>query len=110
MIIIHPREYRLYRANGQEQQQLSQYEGPRYEYDSFVIPEEMMASEPITALLEVTNTGSVVGGETLHLYVDGEPVETTFARIPNRTEEQLDFPLQFQTPRYVRGCRGTIPG
>lgn len=88
---------RLRPATGQ-QQKLSRYEKPRYTYDSFILPEEVMASEPVTALLEVTNTGSVVGGEELHLYVDGESVETVFARVPDQTEKQIDFPHQFQDP------------
>ena len=100
---------RLRPANGQEQQQLPRYEKPRYEYDSFIVPEGVMASEPITALLEVTNTGSVVGGEALHLYVDGESVETTFARVPDQTEEQIDFRVQFQTPGTYEVAVGRSP-
>lgn len=89
---------RLRPAENKQQRELRRYEPPEYEYDSFVVPEETMASESITAFLEVTNTGSVIGGEELHLYVDVEPVETTFARVPAQSEEQVEFSAQFQDP------------
>ncbi|WP_245180832.1 glycoside hydrolase family 97 protein [Haloarcula amylovorans] len=89
---------RLRPARGQEKRKLRQYKEPEYEYGSFIVPEETMASESTSALLEITNTGSIIGGEELQLYVDGESVETTFARVPARNEEQVEFPIQLREP------------
>jgi hypothetical protein len=89
---------RLRPAKRKVQRELCRYENPSYEYDSFVAPEETMVTDSISALLEVTNPGSTIGGEELHLYVDGRPVETKFARVPAQSEEQIEFPTQFRTP------------
>jgi alpha-glucosidase len=88
---------------------LPHYEYPDYEYDSFVVLDELMVSESTTATLEVTNTGTLIGGETLHLYLDGEPVASRFARIPAGDTAQIDFPLQPREPGTYEVAVGPSP-
>ncbi|WP_227378885.1 glycoside hydrolase family 97 catalytic domain-containing protein [Haladaptatus halobius] len=83
---------RLRPAKG-EQRAIRRYEPPTYSHDTFTIQDEVTASDPVVATIEATNEGNVVGGEELHLFVDGEPVETRLARVPGGGEEQIDFPV-----------------
>ena len=96
-------------AEGGDMRGLSSYEPPAYKYDTFILQEEVMASEAITATVEVTNTGSVIGGERLTLYVDGEPVDEEFARVPAHNQEQIDLPLQFQETGTYEVALGRSP-
>lgn len=74
--------------------ELSEYRPPEYEYDTLLVPYGVAAGDPTVVSVEVTNPGSVVGGETLALYVDGEQVDSTIARVPAESERQIDFPLR----------------
>ncbi|MFC7008358.1 hypothetical protein [Halalkalicoccus salilacus] len=58
-----------------------------------MVPYGVAAGDPTVVSVEVTNPGSVVGGETLALYVDGEQVDSTVARVPAESERQIDFPF-----------------
>lgn len=87
---------RLSPADAADLRDFPRYERPEYEYDTFVVQNEVMASEPMTAFVEVTNTGNVIGGEKLHLYVDGTEIETQFARVPAHNQAQVDFPIQLR--------------
>lgn len=77
---------RLRPSEGKEKADL-----PSYEYGSFVIQNEVMASEAIIPTLEVTNPGTVIGGESLSLYIDGEEADTRFVRVSSENEEPVDF-------------------
>jgi hypothetical protein len=100
---------RLRPAKG-EQRVIRRYEPPTYSYDTFTIQEEVTASDPVLATIEVTNEGNVVGGEELHLFVDGEPVETRLARVPGGGEEQIDFPVTITEVGEHEVAVGHAPG
>lgn len=85
-------------VDDEETADIPSYEYPNYEYDSFVIQNEMMTSEAITPTLEVMNTGNLIGGELLSLYVDGEETDTEFVRVSGGNEEQVDFNFKPSEP------------
>ena len=96
-------------VEGKEKAGLPSYAYPEYEYGSFIIQNEVMASEAITPTLAVTNPGTVIGGESLSLYVDGEEADTRFVRVSGGNEEQVDFAFKPSEPGAYEVAVGLSP-
>lgn len=77
--------------------------------DSIISECSREASEAITPTLEVTNPGTVIGGESISLYVDGEEADTRFVRVPGGNEEQVDFAFKPGEPGTYEVAVGLSP-
>nr|WP_254546452.1 glycoside hydrolase family 97 catalytic domain-containing protein [Halomarina sp. BND7] len=85
---------RLRPVSGTDMRVLPTYEPPEQEYVSFEAPEVAVAGEPITVTITGVNSGSVVGGDTLRVFVDGEDVGAAFVRLaPGESESTVQFEL-----------------
>lgn len=68
-----------------------------------------MTSEAITPTLEVTNPDTVIGGESLSLYVNDEEADTGFIRVSGGNEEQDDFASRPSEPGTYEVAVGLSP-
>ncbi|WP_143423286.1 glycoside hydrolase family 97 catalytic domain-containing protein [Halegenticoccus soli] len=85
---------RLRPVNGTDVKELPAYEPPAQEYVSFEAPETAVSGQSITVTITGTNAGSVIGGETLSVFVDGEEVGTAFVRLaPGESESAVRVEL-----------------
>ncbi len=74
--------------------ELPAYEPPKQEYYSFEAPSVGVAGQPTTVTITGTNAGSIIGGETLGVFIDGEQISTVFVRLaPGESESTVQFTL-----------------
>ncbi|WP_266081104.1 glycoside hydrolase family 97 catalytic domain-containing protein [Haladaptatus caseinilyticus] len=85
---------RLRPATGDEMTDLPAYKQPKQEYSSFETPDAVVSGQSMSVTITGTNSGSVVGGETLRVFVDGEEVSNVFVRLsPGESESTARFEL-----------------
>ncbi|WP_330633559.1 hypothetical protein [Halocatena halophila] len=68
---------RLTRATHKEIKTLPAYESPEQQYTSLKVPEAAVSGQTIDITVTGTNSGTVIGGETVNVYIDGRQVGTT---------------------------------
>ncbi|GAA0201137.1 hypothetical protein GCM10009000_014110 [Halobacterium noricense] len=74
----------------------NEFVNPRFEqeYDCFDAPDAAVSGRSISVTVTGTNHGSVIGGEDLSVFVDGEAIATAFVRlVPGQSESTVQFEL-----------------
>ncbi|WP_228546161.1 glycoside hydrolase family 97 catalytic domain-containing protein [Halegenticoccus tardaugens] len=85
---------RLQPVSGTDVTDLPAYEPPEQRYTAFEAPDVAVSEQSITVTIAGTNSGSVVGGEQLSVFLDGEEITTTFVRLaPGESESTAQFVL-----------------
>lgn len=90
---------RLIRVTDEEMNNLPVYEPPDQQYTAFEAPEVAVSGQSIPITVAGTNSGTVIGGETVNVFVDGEQVGTAFVRVaPGGNESTVRVKLPSVAP------------
>jgi hypothetical protein len=66
------------------------YEYPDQQYENFSIPETVDTPASFDVTVAGTNTGNIIGGERLHVYVNGEEITSGIVRFaPGKGEDTI---------------------
>jgi hypothetical protein len=66
------------------------YEYPDQQYESFSIPETVDTPASFDVTVTGTNTGNIIGGERLHVYINGEEITSGLVRFaPGEGEDAI---------------------
>lgn len=90
---------RLTRATDEEMNTLPDYEQPEQQYTSLKAPKSAVSGQSIPITVTGTNSGTVIGGETVNVFVDGEEVGAAFVRVaPGESEHTVRVQLPSLAP------------
>ncbi|KYF79115.1 hypothetical protein BE17_40975, partial [Sorangium cellulosum] len=85
---------RIRPATAEDTASLEAYRQPSYAVESIMVPEEVVQGDFVLVTAEVTNTGNLVGGESIGVYVDGALVDARVVRINADATVTVAFEIQ----------------
>ena len=89
---------RITPASEEKAKNLPAYEPPKYEISNLEIPTKVKANEPFTVEATVKNSGSLVGGKEIWIYIDGEPNASKLVRVGAGESVRAGFIVSLYMP------------